>query len=310
LATRNRESRERSAWEVGETYSVDVPAVGAVPVTIEDLTAVVSRALPGRNTGANSPMTQFLLGAGVERLAKGLKGLSDADADADGVPTPAVLSLLVGYDAVATSVGLAKNQMRRRWPTAGAWYADLTSYLLRPSRFDNTTAAASQTVQLYLDLPFGVAFDRLAEWRLASPAETDIYDLFSLMRQLLPGYEPVREVVDRLGPEPSPDLTALFENLLAAYGLQAREGVETAELVRVVSHVLTQEVVLAASGTVATYRECPALGRRVSRVGRSTLLILVGNVVRRDARGRLTLPSLRELDRLAPSPQQPAHGAP
>lgn len=304
--TGDRESRQRPSWDVGGTYTVEVPAVGAVPVTIEDLSEVVSRALPGRNTGPNSPMTQFLLGVGVDRLTAGLRSLNAADADADGVPTPSVLSLLVGYDAVATSVGLAKNQMRRRWPTAGDWYADLTSYVLRPSRFLSVVDSAGQMVERHIDVPFGAAFDRFADWRLGLRGEGDLYQLFSLIRQLLPQYEPVRQAVHRYGGRTSPQLVAVLEQILSAYGLRPRQGVEAGELAWILSEMVTQEVLETVGDAASTYQDYPDVGRRVSHIGRCALLILVGNLEYVDAEGAVTVPTLPELDRLSPRGRSPA----
>lgn len=310
MASKGDGSRERAPWQVGETYSVDVPQLGSVSVTIEDLSDIATNAVPGRNTGANSPMTQALLQIGARRLAAGLQGLSATDADNDGLPTPAVLSHLVGYDAVATSVGLAKNQMRRRWTTAGAWYADLTSFMLRPGAFATVMPMAMRFADEIAEMSFGALLDAFSAWRIGVPGATAAYQAYTVIRQLLPEYEPVQRAMRRDGPDAGETWAPVFEAVIARYGLRARDGVAMAELVRLLLQMVTQESIISIGNPEWALEDCPELGRRVSRMGRGSLLVCVGNLERVEPDGTVFIPTMRQLDSMMPVARPPATSTP
>lgn len=298
---------------VAPERSGDQPGKVAVPGTdppvwieLEDLSDVLRHVQSGRATGANSPMTQYLLQLGVVRLSAQLERMTSTDLDGDGVPTPAVMSLLVGYDAVATSAGLKNNQMRRRWPTAGHWYADLIAYLLRPSQDaanvrDATHALFGEDGHLP-QVSFGRLVELFAEQQLVDSVETFPYPVASVLETLLPHYEPVyefRSAASQVGL--GHHWVPVYEQIFATYGLRLRAGVTMDEMARILSQIISVEQSVAMSNRDWNYEHVREMGRDISLMARSALLLVVGNVELKK-RGRWYAPTMVELDELRPRP--------
>lgn len=124
----------RRTWEPGEQVEVKVQPRGGGPeqsrgsIVLEDLGEVVTRIASRRGpSGPNAPITQFMLSEATRHLSERLgQELVEQPLAEDSVPR--VLSALIGHEPFVENVlKMSVHQMRRRWPLAGDWYADVIS---------------------------------------------------------------------------------------------------------------------------------------------------------------------------------------
>ena len=196
--------------------------------------------------------------------------------------------MLVGHEPFVThQLDLSVHQMRRRWPVASDWYADLVRYILHVTTTHVDVAKGFAERGRWDDILFGQFIAYAVLKRRDSFAYPELLDLAHTIQAMWPDYGPVREsirTVEAGMAQWAEGVTRIF----AAYGLFVRPGVTMGE-------------VLWTFHAVATTEEQRALSRRVSplfsQVGpdspggpdypyaaRATMLALAGALV--DAEGR------------------------
>lgn len=193
-------------------------------VVIEDLSAVLTHI--SHREGPNGPwgpMTQFLVAAGAHRLSDTLRGDLDPQTDADS-PVPRLLSALVGHEPFVQELGLSVHHMRRRWPSAADWYADLLAYILRPGRHRQTIDETSARMAAHLELPLGLCVEATVREQLAYSQDPLVYRLSTAVERLWPEHPAVRRA-QRADHEIVQEVwSALFGSFVEAYGLQLQPG--------------------------------------------------------------------------------------
>lgn len=210
-------------------------------VVIEDLTGVLDRISTRLGpSGPQSPVTQFILLQAARTLLGRLKEDTVTTADRDSVPR--VLSSLIGHEPfVETRLGLSVHQMRRRWPTATNWYADLVNYILRPSRFDTIAREAAEHLPQWLAMPLGELARAFGEQQLRATQDDQLMRLAETIEALWPDYEPVRLAATRYHHAAYATWAPVYETLLCNYRLRMREGVELRDFVWMFNSLITQE---------------------------------------------------------------------
>lgn len=219
--------------EFGREVPVRVfsPAAQAIQdrgtVVVEDLTGILQHIAHDEGpNGPQSPVTQYLLREGASHLAAALT----QDATRDQGRVPAILATLVGHDSFATKVlAVSRNQLRRRWPLASGWYADLISYSLRPQRFARNAVLLLRQLPAWMDGPLGVLIARFADAEVESSQDPHLYRLGETIMTLWPDYPPVRQALDVYRQSVVETWAPVYAGILARYGLVLRDGVDISD---------------------------------------------------------------------------------
>lgn len=273
-------------------------------VELEDLTPVVIRTATAHGpNGPQGPMTQYMLAEAVRHLSEQLG--ADVQPRAGREPVPRVLSALVGHERFVEEVlGISINQMRRRWPSATDWYADLLAYVLRPARHDANYAMLRESLPGWLELPLGEFARSLAGAQISLKLDLSLYGLADTVRWLWPEHPVVRSSL-------AASLCALYElwipilhQVFGVYGLRPRDGVEPEEMAWTLNALMSWESHQWSIDQQLVRYVDPSDGRRRSRTSRTAMVYLLGACESVDGRP-LTLPDL-----YARTPRRPPAGGP
>lgn len=193
-------------------------------VVMEDLRDILTEiAYREGPNGPQAPVTQYILREGASHLAANLAG----DVTGEQGQVPAVLATLVGHDSFATKVlGASRNQMRRRWPLASSWYADLIAYALRPQRRSTKAVALLRELPTWMDGPLGALVTRFTDSEIASYQDPHLYRLGDTIMTLWPDYPPVRQALRVYRQSITQTWAPVYLGILARYGLKLRDGVD------------------------------------------------------------------------------------
>lgn len=199
-------------------------------IEVEDLSHVVTRLAVRRGpNGPNSAVTQYILSEAARHLAEHLG--TDLRSDPSGESVPRVLSALVGHEPfVEGKLNLSGHHMRRRWPFASDWYADLISYVLRPQRHLDNLSSTMLELNGWMQLPFGQFVKNFAEQQVKATQDPDLFRIAEVMYHLWPTYEPIRLAYRRHREAVEASWTPLYRQLLHHYGLELQPGVELSDL--------------------------------------------------------------------------------
>lgn len=200
-------------------------------VTIEPLDGVLTRmtAQQGAN-GPRGPLTQYLLREGAVRLASALTGIGDAEASSEGMTS--FLSRLVGHERfVEDELDLSAHNMRRRWPLAGDWYADLVAYIMRPQRHEITARITSARLLAALTLPFGEFVSVFTALQLELSNDVMLFRLPETLEWLFPENPIVRESLSNYLSTLDTYWGPLYLGILDHYGLRLKDGATVQESV-------------------------------------------------------------------------------
>lgn len=275
-----------SEYAVGDEVRIELqPRGGGEPeyrgtVVIEDLTGVVTRTASTRGVnGPQSPVTQFLLAQAAQHLNEAF--VRDMDSLPDAGAVPRLLSAAVGHEPfIEQTLNLSVHHMRRRWPLAGDWYADLVSYILSSGRAGYLMVSDDQWLE-WVELPLGELLGRVAERMQRTFHESVWFPLSQTMRAMWPNYEPVKEAVRREEQFLHENWRALFAVLADHYGLRFHPEVDVGELLW---------ATVAMADVEARHRrlenESPLMSTRALRPGavdatfsnRATMIMLAGAV--------------------------------
>ncbi len=245
-------------------------------IELEDLRTVVVRTATGHGpNGPQGPMTQYILAEAVRYLADQLG--ADVQPRAGREPVPRVLSALVGHERFVEDVmGISINQMRRRWPSATDWYADLLAYILRPSRHDANYTRLQTAVAHWFTLPFGEFAKELSGAQIAQAQEADLYGLADTVRWLWPEHPVVRDSL-------ASSLNALYglwipilHKVFEVYGLRPRETVEPEEIAWTLNAMMSWESHQWSIDEQLVRYVDTSDGRRRSRTARSAMVYFLG----------------------------------
>ncbi|XVX20357.1 hypothetical protein ACQP1U_00330 [Actinomycetota bacterium] len=198
-------------------------------IELEDLSRVVTRiaARTGPN-GPNGPVTQYLLREASQQLSDRLMG--DLGEDVTGAPLR-VLSALIGHEPfVENSLNLSAHHMRRRWPIASDWYADLISYVLRPHRYAVNEEQARAEMAVWGPLTFGELVDRLAEQQALASTDRQLFRLAEMLFAIWPEYPQIQHAYADYRHTVEAIWTPLYRQLLELYGLRLRPGVDLTDM--------------------------------------------------------------------------------
>ena len=284
-------------WRIGDEVEVHAQVRGGAEdellgtVVIEDLDGIVRHLPPGGGAnGPRSPMTQFLLQAAVSEMSKRLAQGPAPRVDEDAAPNhdaavARVMSTLVGHEPFVTNtLGLSVHQMRRRWPVAGDWYADLVRYVLRSTRSDICDRIRSDEEQ-WLSLDLGEFISLAVTLRWSSYRHPELLGLAQTIRSLWPAYEPVIDATHdgeagmaRWGP--------FITHLLSRFGLRLRPGVSIGEILWSFDALASTEEQRARSRRASILfaevsDEAPG-GRDYPYPARAVMLVLAGALVDED----------------------------
>jgi hypothetical protein len=234
-------------WPVGQQAEVRAQPKGGGAervigsVVIEDLTDVLDRISTRRGpSGPQSPVTQYILAQAAGTLLGRLKEDTVTTEERDSVPR--VLSSLIGHEPfVETRLGLSVHHMRRRWPTAANWYADLVNYILRPSRFDAIAREAALHLPQWLGMSLGELARAFGDQQLRATQDDQLMRLAETIEALWPDYEPVRLAARRYQEAAHAMWAPVYESLMCTYRLRMREGVELRDFVWMFNSLVTQE---------------------------------------------------------------------
>ena len=284
-------------WRTGDEVEVRAQVRGQADedvlgtVVIEDLDGIVRHLPPGDGAnGPRSPMTQFLLQAAVSEMGKRLAQGPALRVDEDAAPNhdaavARVMSSLVGHEPFVTNtLGLSVHQMRRRWPVAGDWYADLVRYVLRGTRSDIGDRIRSDEEE-WLSLDLGEFMSLAVTLRWSSYRHPELLGLAQTIRSLWPAYEPVIDATHdgeagmaRWGP--------FITYLLSRFGLRLRPGVSIGEILWSFDALASTEEQRARSRSesilFAEVSEAAPGGRDYPYPARAVMLILAGALVDED----------------------------
>jgi len=281
-------------WRTGDEVEVRAQVRGQADedvlgtVVIEDLDGIVRHLPPGDGAnGPRSPMTQFLLQAAVSEMGKRLAQGPALRVDEDAAPNhdaavARVMSSLVGHEPFVTNtLGLSVHQMRRRWPVAGDWYADLVRYVLRGTRSDIGDRIRSDEEE-WLSLDLGEFMSLAVTLRWSSYRHPELLGLAQTIRSLWPAYEPVIDATHdgeagmaRWGP--------FITYLLSRFGLRLRPGVSIGEILWSFDALASTEEQRARSRSESILfaevsDEAPG-GRDYPYPARAVMLVLAGSLV-------------------------------
>lgn len=199
-------------------------------IEVEDLSNVVTRlAVRDGPNGPNSAVTQYILSEAARHLAAHLG--TDLRSGPSGESVPRVLSALVGHEPfVEGKLNLSGHHMRRRWPFASDWYADLVSYVLRPQRYLENLESAMLQINGWMQLPFGQFVANFAEQQVGATQDPDLFRIAEVMYHLWPTYEPIRLAYRRHRESVEASWAPLYRQLLQHYGLELQPGVDLSDL--------------------------------------------------------------------------------
>ena len=192
-------------------------------VVIEDLRDILGQiAYRDGPNGPQSPVTQYILREATTHLA----GALVADVVGTHGEVPAVLATLVGHDSFATkTLHISRNHMRRRWPLASSWYADLIAYALRPQRYSINAQAVLKELPTWMDGPLGGLIAQFAAAEVDSSQDPHLYRLGETIMTLWPDYPPVRQALRVYQRSVSEIWAQVYLGILHRYGLRLRDGV-------------------------------------------------------------------------------------
>ena len=192
-------------------------------VVLEDLRDILHEIAhrDGPN-GPQSPVTQYILREAATHLAAALV----ADVTGERGEVPAVLATLVGHDSFAKVLGISRNQMRRRWPLASAWYADLIAYALRPQRYSTHAVGVLEQLPAWMDGPLGVLIAQFAGAEVASSQDPHLYRLGDTIMTMWPDYPPVRQALAVYRQSVADLWAQVYLGILARYGLRLRDEIQ------------------------------------------------------------------------------------
>ncbi|HQY98087.1 MAG TPA: hypothetical protein PLU83_13945 [Phycicoccus sp.] len=223
-------------WQVGEQVEVAARVRGADheialgTVTVEDLTAVATNlsARDGAN-GPQAPMTQWILQRAAVHMSEHL-GQAERDDEPIEQRVQRVLSAVVGHEPFVTNtLGLSVHNMRRRWPVAGDWYADLVRYVLRARHVALDTVSKEQVARL-ITLTIGEFIGEALATHKGRYGRDHLFDLAETLRALWPTYPPVQDAVAR----DEAAMMAAWGDIgllaFAHFGLRLRPGVTLGEV--------------------------------------------------------------------------------
>lgn len=195
---------------------------------------------------------------------------------------PRVLSALVGHEPfVETTLNLSVHQMRRRWPAAADWYADLIAYIVRSSARGVIDVPDEEMAQL-MEQSLGVLVHRICQVRFEELSTSDFFGLSLAVRAMWPTYPPVQESVREEEQALLKDWAPLFGLLSDHYGLMIRDDVEVGELYWAFEsfHLLESERVKINGDSVLFEGSSPDLGiPQRPYAARLILVLLAGAVV-------------------------------
>lgn len=255
-------------------------------VEIEDLTEVLTR-LSSRTgpNGPQSPVTQYILAQAEQRLAEQLQ--ADVTPDAAGQVPPRILSAVVGHEPfVERALDLSVHQMRRRWPAAGDWYADLVAYLLRPSRHHTNRVDTLERLEGWFTGSAADFVEALVRRQLEVTRAPTGFHLSNALYALWPDYEPVVAAREREAAWMIDQWLPLYEHFVARYGAQVRPGIDLAA------------AAWAGASLVNAAARGPAGGREDDWCVHASIVLAAGTL--QDADGRLLTP-----ERLSVTPALP-----
>lgn len=245
-------------------------------IELEELRKVVVRTATTHGpNGPQGPMTQFILAEAVRHLATQMG--ADVQPKGGREPVPRVLSALVGHERFVEEVmGISINQMRRRWPSASDWYADLLAYILRPSRHDANYERLQNALPGWLSLPLGEFARWLAGAQISQALDMNLYGLADTVRWLWPEHPVVRASL-------AASLSALNElwvpilhEVFEVYGLQARQGVEAEEIAWTLNALMSWESHQWSIDRRLVRYVDSSDGRSRSRTSRAAMVYLLG----------------------------------
>lgn len=210
-------------------------------VVIGDLREVLTRiSVRSGANGPQGPVTQYLLARAAEHLSAQLTG--DALGRADREPVPRVLSALLGHEPFVENVlGMSAHQMRRRWPLATDWYADVVSYVLRPNRWTANHVAVLSEFETWLTRPAGEFLKLLGQHQLQACRAAELFRLGDVLSDLWPDYPPVMRA---RAVEHSWRLRRwmpVYAIVLEHYGLRVRSGADFEVVAWAVAALITME---------------------------------------------------------------------
>lgn len=208
-------------------------------IVVEDLSDVVSRtlSLTGPN-GPNAPITQYILKEAARQLSDRLLGDLSHEWDPEA---PKVLSALIGHEPfVERSLNLSAHHMRRRWPMAADWYADLLSYALRPQRYTRNEQDVLSEIPGWLKLPFGGFVRQFAGHQVWATQDAELFRLADTLYTIWPDYEPIQKSYRQYRSVIQGTWSPLYEQLLGLYRLRLRPEVDMAEICWVLDLVVNQ----------------------------------------------------------------------
>ncbi|MCE1180682.1 MAG: hypothetical protein LWW86_16835 [Micrococcales bacterium] len=208
-------------------------------IELEDLSRVVTRiaARTGPN-GPNSPVTQYLLREASNQLCERLMG--DLGEDVTSAPLR-VLSALIGHEPfVENSLNISAHHMRRRWPIASDWYADLISYVLRPQRYAVNEEQARAEMAVWGPLPLGELIDRLAEQQALASTDRQLFRLAEMLFVIWPQYAQIQQAYADYRQTVEDFWIPVYQQLMELYGLRVRPGVDLADMAWMLETLVSQ----------------------------------------------------------------------
>ncbi|WP_109473082.1 hypothetical protein [Ornithinimicrobium cavernae] len=252
-------------------------------IELEDLSHVVTRlATTTGPNGPNGPVTQYILAEGARHLSERL--VADLGADFEGNSAPRILSALIGHEPfVETGLNLSNHHMRRRWPMAADWYADLISYILRPQRYTRNEQNAMGSMAEWMALPFGALVEQFAAHQVRATQDPQLFRLADILYAIWPDYAPIQHAYARHRRTVEETWTPLYHQLLGHYRLRLRDGIRVGDMCWLIDTVVNR------SGHDLSLSY--GVGDAAGSAGRTVLVYVAGCVTADDG----TLLTLEEL---------------
>lgn len=279
-------------WRVGDEVEVRVHSrPGAEErrgtIVIENLDGVLRNLPPGGGAnGPLAPVTQYLLREAATQMSERLGQLAASGFEGEE-HVVGVLSRLVGHEPFVTNtLGLSVHQMRRRWPMAADWYADLVRYILHAARthVDMRSLGNGRYLQ---GLTLAQFISMSVSRRRESYLHPELLDLAATIQAMWPEYEPVRDSVVETEERMRRWGERVVE-IFGAFGLYLRPEATIGEVLWTFHVVSTTEERRARSRSesplFADVGPAAPGGQRYPYAARATMLTLAGALV--DADGR------------------------
>ncbi len=227
-------------------------------IVIEDLRDVVTRT--SFRFGANGPqgaVTQYILAKAVEHLDTQLT--SDVLPRGEREPVPRLLSALLGHESFVVNVlGLSPHNMRRRWPLATDWYADLVSYLLRPSRFDANGAMAGAEFPQWLQTDCQSFVAAFVGHQVEACRSPHYFRLADLLHTMWPEYPPVRRARELERSWIVARWVSSYPLICEYYGLRFRADVDVVSFALAIAALVENEAARGSPPAESGWRPDPA----------------------------------------------------